>query len=243
MLAQPARVIVAAHQPHYFPWIGLVHKIAQSDVFIHLDDVQFEKRGFQNRTRYSTDAGLKFLSIPVFQKGLYADAREIRDMRISEPAKLIKHWRALQHRYTKSPGWPQVAERLEALLTSPPDRMIDLCLATTHLTLEVFEVDDVRFQMSSDHDLMTMKAERIVDLTEKGGGTAYLSGTGAQDYLEESTFTDRGLRLHFQQFEHPEYLQRTKHPFEKAAFALEWFLEAPEEAVSGFHTLVEHNRP
>jgi hypothetical protein len=235
--------VVAAHQPHYFPWIGLIHKIAQSDVFIHLDDVQFEKRGFQNRTRYSTGAGLKFLTVPVFQKGLYADAREIRDMRISEPATLIKHWRALQHRYAKSPGWALVAEHLEALLTAPHERLIDLCLASTMLTLKLFEVTHVRFEMASTYELTTKKADRIIDLTEKSGGTHYLSGTGARDYLEEDLFTQRGFALAFQQFEHPDYTQRTQHPFEKAAFALEWLIEDPDNAVASFQALVGQNRP
>ena len=236
------KIVVAAHQPHYFPWIGLVHKIAQSDVFICLDDVQFEKRGFQNRTRYSTDSGLKFLTIPVFQKGLYADAREIRDMRISERPAMIKHWRALQHRYAKSPGWRLVADRLETILTAEHNRMIDLCLQTTELTLDMFGVRNVRFEMSSRYALSSTKADRIVELTERSGGTTYLSGSGARDYLKHQQFSDRGLSLTFQNFVHPEYPQRTQHPFEKAAFALEWLIEDPDNAVTAFHALVDQDR-
>jgi len=34
-------MIVSIHQPNYLPWMGLMHKILESDIFIVLDDVQF----------------------------------------------------------------------------------------------------------------------------------------------------------------------------------------------------------
>lgn len=40
---------VALHQPHYLPWLGLVDKIDRSDLFVVLDHVQYERKGWQNR--------------------------------------------------------------------------------------------------------------------------------------------------------------------------------------------------
>ena len=34
---------ISAHQPAYLPWGGFFERISMSDVFIILDDVQFEK--------------------------------------------------------------------------------------------------------------------------------------------------------------------------------------------------------
>jgi hypothetical protein len=232
--------VASLHQPHYFPWLGLIAKIACSDVFIQLDDVQFEKRGWQNRARYSSSEGLKFLTIPVLQKGLYLEERKIRDIALVDARATTKHWRTLVHRYGKRPGWPLVADRLEQILTAKHERLISLCDATTKLTLDVFHVRP-KIVPSSEVAAAGMKGDRVVDLVRKVGASHYLSGTGAKTYLEEAAFSHVGLGLIFQEFTHPVYEQSTGRPFEPAAFALEWFIEEPDRAVETFHAHLRAN--
>ena len=58
-------MIVAAHQPHYLPWLGYLAKWAAADLFVFLDTVQYEKNGWQNRNRIKTSEGARWLSVPV----------------------------------------------------------------------------------------------------------------------------------------------------------------------------------
>ena len=37
-------MLVAIHQPLYFPWLGYLDRMARSDLFVVLDHVQFERR-------------------------------------------------------------------------------------------------------------------------------------------------------------------------------------------------------
>ena len=46
-----AQMIVAAHQPHYLPWLGYLDKMAKADLFVVMDDLQYEAQNFQNRQR------------------------------------------------------------------------------------------------------------------------------------------------------------------------------------------------
>ena len=48
-------MIVAIHQPHFLPWLGFLQRMAQADVFVLLDHVQFERRNYQNRTMIRMD--------------------------------------------------------------------------------------------------------------------------------------------------------------------------------------------
>ena len=56
------------HQPVYLPWLGSFEKVISSEKFVFLDDVQFEKNGFQNRNKIRTYDGEIWLTVPVKAK-------------------------------------------------------------------------------------------------------------------------------------------------------------------------------
>lgn len=237
----PASATVASiHQPHYLPWLGLLAKIACSDVFIYLDNVQFEKNGWQNRQRYSTDQGLKFLSLPVQQQGVVSGQTEIREVRLADPRAPLKHWKTLFQRYGKRPGWPRLAPRLESILLGSHEKLISLCLATTALTLEVFQVEP-RIVFASEVSAEGQKTDRVVNLVKAVSATHYLSGAGAREYLDPTAFGQNGLGLTFQEFTDPIYPQSTSQPFTSGAFALEWYIEDPDNAAAAFHEHLRRN--
>ena len=53
---------VSIHQPQYIPWPAYFDKILQSDIFVILDDVQFQKNGLQNRNQIKTPQGKAWLT-------------------------------------------------------------------------------------------------------------------------------------------------------------------------------------
>ena len=61
-------MIVAIHQPPYLPWLGYLHRMAQVDLFILLDHVQFERRNRQNRSQIRFDGEARWLTVPVAQR-------------------------------------------------------------------------------------------------------------------------------------------------------------------------------
>jgi hypothetical protein len=54
----------AIMQPTYLPYLGYFHLIAEADVFIFLDDVQFARRSWQSRNRILGAGGEVMLSGP-----------------------------------------------------------------------------------------------------------------------------------------------------------------------------------
>ena len=61
-------MIVGIHQPHFLPWLGYLHRMAQVDAFVLLDHVQFERRNYQNRTMIRMNDEARWLTVPVMQR-------------------------------------------------------------------------------------------------------------------------------------------------------------------------------
>ena len=92
---------ISAHQPAYLPWAGYLERINMSELFIVLDEVQFEKNSFTNRNRIKTSNGLAWLTVPVNLKGHLSNS--IRDIEISNDVSWRKkHWKTIQQNYQKS---------------------------------------------------------------------------------------------------------------------------------------------
>jgi len=104
-------VILAASQPAFMPWAGYLDKVRQSDVFVVLAGVQFEKNSFTNRNQIRTENGNKWLTVPLRMKGHMV--KSIADMQVDT----LKPWRrvhleTIRHAYGKAPGfkenWPKI---------------------------------------------------------------------------------------------------------------------------------------
>ena len=83
-------MILAAHQPHYLPWLGYLDKMARADVFVVMDDLQYEAQNFQNRNRIKLNNGAGWLTVPL-ERGHQSD--RICDKRVrNDAANPKEHW-------------------------------------------------------------------------------------------------------------------------------------------------------
>ena len=85
-------MIVAAHQPHYLPWLGYLDKLAKADLFVVMDDLQYEAQNFQNRQRMKLQSGAMWLTVPL-ERG--SQAARICDKRIEHGGNAMQHWHRL----------------------------------------------------------------------------------------------------------------------------------------------------
>ena len=61
-------MVIAIHQPNYFPWPGYFFKILKSDIFVFLDDVQYSNNSFTCRTNILENKNKSWLSVPIKKK-------------------------------------------------------------------------------------------------------------------------------------------------------------------------------
>ena len=104
---------VAIMQPSFIPWLGYFALIKSVDKFVFLDDVQFDKRSWQQRNYIFNNNSPFLLTVPVFSKGKMS--QKINETVIDESSKYKnKHLKSIVQAYSKAPFKKQVEELLRS---------------------------------------------------------------------------------------------------------------------------------
>ena len=118
-------MIVAAHQPHYLPWLGYLDKVAEADLFVVMDDLQYEAQNFQNRNRMKLNHGPQWLTVPL-ERGPQDERildKRIDNRGIAEGALAAQTWHTLEIHYGSTPYWQLLrAPSCASVYTRPWDR-------------------------------------------------------------------------------------------------------------------------
>jgi hypothetical protein len=203
-------VIVAAHQPHFLPWLGYLSKVAAADVFVVMDDLQYEAQNFQNRNRMKLNHGPQWLTVPL-ERGPQND--RICDKRISYSGSPKESWqRRLYHtllvHYGSAPYFRRYQADLEDAFTRRWERLVDLDVHMLTLHLRWFEIK-TPVLMASSLELEGYKTERILSMCRALHVDSYLSGGGgSRDYLDVEYLNSAGITVAWHDFQHPVYPQR-----------------------------------
>lgn len=203
-------MIVAAHQPHYLPWLGYLDKLAKADLFVVMDDLQYEAQNFQNRQRLKLADGAAWLTVPLHRGG--QDER-ICDKTIDNTASdrhhwQARHWRTLEVHYGRAPYFARYAPELRAIYTRPWHSLVELDLAMLELARGWLAIKTPIVRASS-LGLTGAKTGRLIDLCRKVGARAYLTGSGGSaGYLDAERMGRAGIGVIWQCFAHPVYAQR-----------------------------------
>jgi len=204
-------MIISVHQPQYIPWLGYFDKIAQSDKFVFLDNVQYKEREFQNRNKIRTKDGSTWLTVPVISKG--EGRQKISEVKIDNGiAWQRKHLASLRTSYARAAYFKDYYSYFEEVLGRQWVYLKDLNIEIINFILKKLSID-TSIAFESDLDVVTMSTQRIIDICQKLKADAYLSGSGGKDYLEEELFLKADLKLIYQKFDHPRY-QQCYEPFE-----------------------------
>lgn len=194
---------VAIHQPNFFPWLGYFHKIAQSDIFIFLDDVQFPRgnRGcVVNRVKILRDAEVIWLTLPLKKR---SSESQIACVQFVENA-MGGIFSKLKVAYSTAPFFKETIEILKNSCIVLNNNLSDLNVQmikniSTHLGFRT------NFIKSSETNVKESKQERIIKLLQEVNGEIYISGQGAKKYQDQYMFESNNIQLMYQKFDPPSF--------------------------------------
>lgn len=203
-------MIVAAHQPHYMPWLGYLDKMAKADLFVVMDDLQYEAQNYQNRQRIKLHSGAQWLTVPL-ERGTQGD--RICDKRIDNTGSTRQHWQrrtwlTLEINYRRAPYFAKYADELYGVYAQPWVSLLELDMKMLELARKWLDIRTPIIRASGLR-LTGHKTERLIDLCRKTDARCYLSGGGGSTgYLDVEQMGRAGIGVIWQHFEHPRYQQR-----------------------------------
>ena len=202
-------MIVSIHQPNYLPWIGFFDKIKRSDTFVLFDDVQFPrgKKHFGHRNKIKTNAGEKWLSVPIKNK---SDLVPFNKTIINyETDWRLQHCNLIKEFYKRSKYFLDYYEKISNIIMEKHNSLTDLSAELIVYFMKELEINTELKYSSNLVDNNVSGGEKIFKILEELDATDYVtgSGPGSMRYINEDEFKNKGINLHWQFYEHPKYEQ------------------------------------
>lgn len=197
---------VAIHQANFLPWLGYFHKMANCDLFVLMDNVQYEEKQFQNRVKIKTPQGEKWLTVPVhcerFQKITEVELVDYKKNR----EKILK---TIKVNYSKAPYFGKYYKNLKFVFEQNYENLFQLNAALIFWLKQEFHIlTEIKLASQINDTNEEKKEQWIIDTCKKLRADTYLSGTGAcMTFINPENFKQQGLGFEWQTFNHPNYKQ------------------------------------
>lgn len=186
---------VAIMQPYFLPYAGYFRLCAAADLFVLLDDVQFQRRGWVHRNRLRNhDDSLAWLTLPLI-KG-ERDTTRIMDLRFRPTA-----GEEMQQQLRRFPlaDLPNEATRpLIASLCPRTDDVTEYLAAQLDQTCRLLGIPAHWMRSSAlGIDPAIRQWQRLVAVARAVGADTYINAPGGRDIYDPADFEREGLRLRF----------------------------------------------
>lgn len=182
-------------QPTYLPWAGYFRIMKEADVYVFLDNVQFEQRSWQSRNRIKSVEKFVWLSIPTHHE---CQSR-IDDVEIdNSKAWTRQHLSAIKTSYGKAPFFKDYFSFFKSIYE----------LKWTQLTLlNIFLIKYFAAQLglspvfvrASKLALEGKRTKLLLDICKMFGADRYVSSIGAKEYMEadgaKQIFEKEGIKV------------------------------------------------
>ena len=193
-------------QPGYLPWLGFFEQMHKSDVFVIYDDVQYDREGWRNRNRIKTANGVQWLTVPVFVK---FDAHPlVNEIKIDNKANWRKkHLSSIRQNYSKAPCFKKYIAIFEEAYLKEWECLMDIDMYFILRLAECLGMGDKKIFKSSTLNVPGDRIERLINICKSYNADTFYEGASGRNYIDDAQFLRHGIKVEFQDYEHPVYKQ------------------------------------
>jgi hypothetical protein len=185
---------VAIHQPQYFPYGGFFHKLSLADLYVVMDDAQYDKR-FTNRNRIISPSGPIWISVPINKKQKFSANFDVEIN--NDVSWETVHWKRLQLSYNNSRFFHRYKEYFEQVYSREWKMLFDLDLQTLRQVIDWLGLK-TEIILESELQIKSRSTQRLLDVCKAVGADAYVAGSGSKEYMDDSIFRRNNVRVEYQ---------------------------------------------
>ena len=203
----PRTVVIT--QPTYLPWMGFFEQVARADIFVFLDNVQFEVQSWQCRNRLRSVGGDPFwITVPIAAHPLTMSLRDI-NIAHDKPNWRSSHLKSISGVLGRAPFFKQLFPLFELWLAKDYEKLVDLNISGIRRVADLLSLV-TEWKLASELPVGGAKGELVLNICRHLDATVYRANAGSRAYLEPMIpqFRECGIEIEFQNWPHPIYRQR-----------------------------------
>ena len=199
-------------QPIFLPWVGYFKMIKESDLFIFLDDVQFEKKSYQKRNKILLNKNEKMITVPVLTKNKFT--QNINEVFIDNQ----RDWKmelieTLRHNYSKHQYYDENISYIKKMFNKNFEKLADLDIELIKSITKYLSID-TKFELSSNFKINERKEKKLIKILKKVGASEYLTPMRSKDYLGEGEiFRKNNIKINYFIYTCKKYEQKNSDKF------------------------------
>ena len=196
---------IAITQPTFLPWQGYFALISHVDEVVFLDDVQFEKRSWQQRNKIKFLKKEIILTVPVISKNKFH--QRINEVNIDSKASYIrKHKASILQNYSKAKYFNKYIKKISEIYERDFHLLFDLNISLINFFLEELNIK-TKISFSSALGLSEKKQFLIDKICNIKKCTRYISTVGSENYLTLLDKNKLNYEIKYFDFKHLKYTQ------------------------------------
>jgi len=196
-------MLVAIHQPNLFPRLKTLQKLAIADVWIVLDDVQYCRREYQNRTYIVPLRGENYwCSLPV--KLCNGQNTKIKDVKFAFDNSMSILQNTFKHSYKNDAEQKCIFDSiLMQMENKSQSNFTEFIVESGISLLRIAGFSPQVIYSSTINNTPSGKSERLAALCKTINADTYIADSGGVHYIEESVFEKYHINILWQVWAKP----------------------------------------
>ncbi len=182
-------------QPYFLPYIGYWQLIAEADVFIVYDNIQYTKKGWINRNRFLLNGEPAVFTVPLKKD---SDSKDVRERSLASDFQRGSLVNQLKGAYGKAPFFSQVLPLVESIIRCEEQNLFTYILSSIRAIAGYLGVTTpivISSTVAIDHALR--KEDKVIALCKASGATEYVNPIGGLELYANESFAGEGIALKF----------------------------------------------